>query len=87
MGSTSTWLASSGELATPVPLPTLAHWDLHLPGLHPQVSWLPQSLSLLFSTMGSTSTWLSPSGELAIPVPLPTLQHIGIYIYLARILR
>ena len=111
VGSTSTWFASSGELATPVP--TLQHsgiyiylahilrwvghpcpspyssaqWDLHLPGLHPQVSWPPLSLSLLFSTVGSTSTWLASSGELATPVPVPTLQHSGIYIYLAHILR
>ena len=64
-----------------------AQWDLHLPGSHPQVSWPPLSLSLLFNTLGSTSTWLASSGDLGTPLPLPTLQHSRIYICLARILR
>ena len=64
-----------------------AQWDLHLPGSHPQVSWPPLSLSLLFSTVGSTSAWLASSGDLGTPLPLPTLQHNRIYVYLARILR
>ena len=72
----------------PYPSPcSSAHWDLHLPGLHPQVSWPPLSLSLLFSTLGSTSTWLASSGDLGAPLPLPTLQHNRIYVYLARSLR
>ena len=77
MGSTSTWLASSGELATPVPLPTLST-------VGSTSAWLASSGELAtpvplptLSTVGSTSTWLASSGELATPVPLPTLSTVG----------